>query len=297
MEKLYSKVGDISKLKEIINSLENFTGIIRLDNAFLFYKNSKLIASKLNDKDESLEYIISILPEKFLIEVYKVDDVDNYLNNFKADDFFIEVSKIPIVRNNSIIINKYSDIYKFINDSKVIFYPKRFKNEKFIVIYKNKKEIFCAFFGKKEIFGRRALSKLKTTFAVSEFLVKIDNIDDEQIKKLREEFNNKGFLFIEDDFNSLIKKITQKEPIVYENKSLSDVLDDLSLIKVVGSDVGYIISKNKKPIYAFLKDYEGKKSYRLIKSMCLVEDVKFYIYPLTKEELKAFEIFEDNKIK
>jgi len=68
------------------------------------------------------------------------------------------------------------------------------------------------------------------------------------------------------------------------------------LIKIEGSEIGYIVAKDGKPVYAFLNDYDGEKSYRLLKSMCIVEDVKYSIYKLSKEEYDMFKTFQENKI-
>ncbi|ACV24640.1 hypothetical protein [Methanocaldococcus fervens] len=300
MEKVYSKFGRVEDLKEVISGLANFTGIIRLDNALLYYINSKLISSKLNGKEKSLEEIFSQIPDEFLIEIYEGsgEEIKSALKNFKPDESIVEVSKLSLVFNNGFILNSYNDIYKYLTSfDKVIFMPKRFKNEKAVVIYKNKKEIFAVYFGKKNLFGKRAISKLKTTFAVSEIVAKIEKISNNELNSLKREFPE-GVLFFGDSIDEVVKKIiSSKEPLILENASLIDALSNgTCLIKIEGSEVGYIVAKEKKPIYAFLRDYSGEKSYRLLKSMCIVEDVKYYIYKLSKEEYDMFKVFQENKI-
>ncbi len=297
MEKIYAKFGDINTLKEVISSLHNFTGVIRINDSYLFYKNSKLIFAKYKNRKESLENIISNLPEKFFIEIYRlnIDELDSFIKK-DTKDIFIELSKVPILKDGRIIINKYNDIYNYINTNKVIFEPKRFKKEKAVVLYKNKKEMFSIYIGRKILFGKRAISKLKTTFAVSEFEVRIKPLTDEDIEKYKEEYPE-GFLFLEDDYKKVIDSIIQdKNPTILKNISLSETFQDLGIIKIVGSEVGYVVTKNKKPVYAFLNEYNGEKSFRYIKSMCLVDDIKYYIYKISKDEYDKLTIFKENKI-
>ncbi|WP_456472957.1 hypothetical protein [Methanocaldococcus sp.] len=301
MKKIYSKFGNVNDLREIISGLSNFTGIIRIDHAFLYYLNSKLISSKLDDKEKDLEEIFQIIPDTFLIEIYEgsEEEVKYALKNFKPDETIVEVSKLSLVFEDNIILNSYNDIYKFLMSgyNKVTFKPKRFKDEKAVVIYKNSKEIFAIYFGKKTLFGKRAISKLKTTFAVSEIIAKIEIISNKDLNMFKNKYVE-GFIFEGESFTDIIKKITSsKEPIILKDISLIDALSyGTSLIKIEGSKEGYIVSKNGKPIYAFLNNYNGEKSYRLIKSMCMVEDVKFYIYKLSKEEYDLFKGFKENKI-
>lgn len=67
------------------------------------------------------------------------------------------------------------------------------------------------------------------------------------------------------------------------------------LIKIEGSEIGYIVAKDGKPVYAFLNDYDGEKSYRLLKSMCIVEDVKYSIYKLSKKSMTCLKHFRKTK--
>ncbi|CAB3289158.1 conserved protein of unknown function [Methanocaldococcus lauensis] len=301
MEKIYSKFGNIKDLKEIISGLTNFTGIIRIDNAFLYYINSKLISSKLDGKEEDLEEIFQIIPDTFLIEIYEgsEEEVKYALRNFKPEESIVEISKLSLVFGDNVILNSYNDIYKFLMSgcNKVTFIPKRFKDEKAVVIYKNSKEIFAIYFGKKTLFGKKAISKLKTTFAVSEIIAKIEILSNKDLNIFKNKYAE-GFIFGGESFTDIIKKImSSKEPIILKNASLLDALSyGTSLIKIEGSKEGYIISKNGKPIYAFLENYNGERSYRLIKSMCMVEDVKFHIYSLSKEEYDLFKGFKENKV-
>ncbi|XRO76832.1 hypothetical protein ACO3VM_08695 [Methanocaldococcus sp. 10A] len=300
MEKVYSKFGRVDDLKEIISGLANFTGIIRIDNALLYYINSKLISSKLNGREKSLEEIFSQIPDEFLIEIYvgNVEEIKSALKNFKPDESIVEISKLSLVFDNTFILNSYNDTYKYLTSvDKVVFMPKRFKNEKAVVVYKNKREIFAVYFGKKTLFGKRAISKLKTTFAVSEIIAKIENISNEELNSLKSKYSD-GVILFGESINDVIKKITSsKEAIILENASLMDALSNgTCLIKIEGSEEGYIIAKEGKPIYAFLKNYDGEKSYRLLKSMCIVEDVKYYIYKLSKDEYDMFKAFQENKI-
>ncbi|ADC69667.1 conserved hypothetical protein [Methanocaldococcus sp. FS406-22] len=300
MEKVYSKFGRIEDLKEIISGLADFTGIIRIDNALLYYINSKLISSKLNGREKSLEEIFSQIPEEFLIEIYQgnEEEVKTALRNFKPDKPIVEISKLSLVFEDEVILNSYNDIFKYLTYiNKVIFMPKRFKNEKAVIIYKNKKEVFAVYFGKKTLFGKRAISKLKTTFAVSEISAKIERTSDKELNSLKNQYP-KGVLLFGESINDVVKKITaQKKPEILENASLIDALSyGTCLIKIEGSEIGYIIAKDGKPVYAFLNEYDGDKSYRLLKSMCIVEDVKYYIYKLSKEEYDMFKSFEENRI-
>jgi len=297
---VYSKYGRIEDLKEVISGLANFTGIIRIDDALLFYINSKLISSKLNGREKSLEEIFSQIPDEFLIEIYEgsEEEIKSALKNFKPDESIVEISKLSLVFENEVILNSYNDIYRYItNLEKVVFIPKRFKNEKAVVIYKNRKEIFAVYFGKRTLFGKKAISKLKTTFAVSEIIAKIEKINNKELNLLRNKYPE-GVLLVGDSIEEVIRNITSsKESIILENASLMDALSNgTCLIKIEGSEVGYIVAKEGKPIYAFLNNYNGEKSYRLLKSMCIVEDVKYYIYKLSKEEYDMFKSFQENRI-
>lgn len=134
---MYSKFGRIEDLKEIISGLVNFTGIIRIDNALLFYIDSKLISSKFNGREKSLEEIFSQIPDEFLIEIYQGNEkeVKSALINFKPEESIVEISKLSLVFENEVILNSYNDVYKYLTYiNKVIFMPKRFKNEKGIVV-------------------------------------------------------------------------------------------------------------------------------------------------------------------
>ncbi|AAB98110.1 TPA: hypothetical protein HA335_03580 [Methanocaldococcus jannaschii] len=300
MEKVYSKFGRIEDLKEIISGLVNFTGIIRIDNALLFYIDSKLISSKFNGREKSLEEIFSQIPDEFLIEIYQGNEkeVKSALINFKPEESIVEISKLSLVFENEVILNSYNDVYKYLTYiNKVIFMPKRFKNEKGIVVYKNKREVFAVYFGRKTLFGKKAISKLKTTFAVSEIIAKIEKISNEELNSLKNQYPE-GVLLFGDSINDVVKKIiSSKKPIILENVSLIDALSyGTCLIKIEGSEIGYIVAKDGKPVYAFLNDYDGEKSYRLLKSMCIVEDVKYSIYKLSKEEYDMFKTFQENKI-
>ena len=299
MEKVYSKYGKIEDLKKIISGLANFTGILRIDDALLYYINSKLILSKFKGKEKSLEEIFSKIPEEFLIEIYEgtEEEVKNALKDFKPDNSIVEISRLSVITDGYILLNSYNDIFKYLTYlNKVTFIPKRFKNEKATIVYKNKKEAFAVYHGKRTLFGKMAISKLRTTFAVSEIIAKVEKVSLEEIKYLKERYREGVLLSIE-SFNEVLDKITSKEPIILENASLSEALAyETCLIKVEGSEIGYIVAKNKKPIYAFLKNYDGNKSYRLLKSMCIIEDVKYYIYKLSKEEYDMFKAFQENRI-
>ena len=300
MEKVYSKYGRIDDLKKIISGLANFTGIIRIDDALLYYINSKLILSKFKGREKSLEEIFSQISEEFLIEIYEgsEEEVKKAIKNFKPDNSIVEISRLSIVTDDYILLSSYNDIFKYLTYlNKVTFLPKRFREEKAIVVFKNKKEAFAVYHGKKRtLLGKRAISKLRTAFAVSEIIAKVEKVSIEEIKSLKEE-HPEGVLLSIESFNEVLDKITSKEPIILENASLSEALSyGTCLIKVVGSEIGYIVAKNKKPIYAFLKNYDGNKSYRLLKSICIIEDVKYYVYKLSKEEYDMFKSFEENRI-
>ncbi len=301
MEKIYSKFGGLDDLKKIISGLSKFTGVIRIDNAFLYYIDSKLISSKIGNEEKSLEDIFSEIPDIFIIEIYKgsEEEVKYAIKNFKPENSIIEVSKLSLISKNGVVLNTYSDIFEYIDGFvKVVFTPKRFKNEKGIVIYKNNKEIFAIYFGKRVLYGKKAISKLKTTFAVSEIIAKIEKIKKSELEEIISKYPE-GMLVFWESFKDLIDKIiSSKVPKILKNTSLVEALSCGStlLLKIEGSEVGYIVSKSGKPIYAFLNDYDGEKSYRLLKSLCIVEDVIYYIYNLSKEEYEMFKEFKENKI-
>lgn len=102
MEKMYSKKGGIPDLKELISILNNFTGIISLDNAKLYYINSKLVFSSLNDKKMDLNDIFKSIPEEFQIDALNMSSnrvnkllervsVNNHDEKSIPKDIFVDV--------------------------------------------------------------------------------------------------------------------------------------------------------------------------------------------------------------
>ncbi|AEF96523.1 hypothetical protein [Methanotorris igneus] len=306
MERIYSKYGNISTLKEVISFLDNFTGIIKIDNAKLFYKNSKLILSTYNDREKDLEEIIKKLPKFFLIEIYRTssNEIEELISHNKLIEKdhsvinFVEVNKLDINYGNGILINAYKNIFNYINGlCKVEFRFKKYKGDEGTIVYKDNEEILAIYKQKDKILeGKRALNKIKTIFAVSDVFAFIDKISEEELNKIIDKHPN-AVLKVVVSFDELIKNIKSKEYKVVEDDSLLEVLtEEPSLIEIVGENA-YIVSKNKNAMYAFLNDYDGDKAFRIIKNICILNKITFKIYPLTEKEFEMFKEFKKNRVK
>ncbi|ENN96189.1 hypothetical protein J422_03533 [Methanocaldococcus villosus KIN24-T80] len=296
MEKVLSKIGTIKDLEEIIDSLSNFTGIIRIGNGYLFYINSELIASKLGNKDKDLRDILISLPEKFIIELYIGDshEVKKAIKCFRDDKIFIETTKLCIVHKDYLELNNYNEIFKYLTYfNKVTFYPKKFKDAEAIVIYKNKEEIFSIFKNKKIYYGEKAIKKLKSLFAISKVVAKVEKTSLDEFENLRNTYPEGEIIR---SFNKILETIKSNKKYIEACGTLSDALLHGTCLIEIGSE-GYIIAKEGKPVYAFYKDYDGDKSYRIIKSMCIMEDIKYKIYKLSNSEYNLFKQFKNNRIK
>ncbi|AEH06135.1 hypothetical protein [Methanothermococcus okinawensis] len=315
MKRIYSKVGNLSDFKQAVSFLQDFTGFIKIDNAMLFYSNSKLILSILDGKKSNLKTILKNLPDLFLIEIYKCSNeevkriIDDELNNnkltspiFKSrENICNSISsyvKPDINTENGILVNQYNNIYNYIGMGlyEVILIPKKYKSDKGTLIFKNCDEIFALYESKnKKLEGKKALGKIKTIFAVSEVTAFINKIS-------LNKFNNyvethpRAPLKTSLSFDELIKKIKEKGFKTVKNDSLINILtEEPSLIEIDKNM--YIVSNEKKPIYAFFEDYTGDKAYRYIKNFCIFNNFEIKIYPLDNEEFKLFREFRENKIK
>ena len=260
--KLFGKYGDVNLLRVIINNLGNFDGYVIVDNNIKIYIKDSAYKCYLNNKPIKLREVFKMLNDKnFYIEVYENSNDNNLtLNSYTS------------------LVNLPDGVYKII--------PKRFKKEFGYIKIFNKKIVYSAYITKNKVLTKNmALAKIKTLFAVSNILV--EKVDEEILKKYD------GYLFKVYSLNELISKIKSKG---YKKAygSLKDVLTEEPSLIEVGE--GYIVSKAKKPIYAFYKDFDGNKAFRYLKSLCIVEDIEFKIYPLDEEEYKAFSLFSKNRV-
>jgi len=139
MEKMYSKKGGIPQLKELISILNNFTGIISLDNTKLYYINSKLVFSSLNDKEMDLKEIFKNIPEEFQIDAIKMDydRVNKLLEKVSPKN----LNGKPISKD--IFIDVYGNIENYVGHGifKVTMFPRKYKEEAGIILFSNKEEI------------------------------------------------------------------------------------------------------------------------------------------------------------
>ncbi|ADG13347.1 conserved hypothetical protein [Methanocaldococcus infernus ME] len=277
------KLGNVKSLKEIVDELIDFTGVIEVDKYLLIYRNSKLIKVIDETGEKDLLYVIKELKSKdsFYIKVFELEkDLSNlsynkileYLNHLEVGDY--------------IILNSYSNLLSLDGFFEIV--PKRFKDEKGYVGVKDKNIIFCVYKTKRKLyFKEKALTKIKTLFAVS--LVYAKKISDEIVNEYKE-----GKLYNVLSFEELIKNIEKREFKTFYGPLSEALTEEPSLIKI---DEGYIVSRAKKPIYAFYKEYDGNKAYRYLKNLCIVNDIEFKIYPITEEEYKNFSLFSKNRVK
>ena len=295
MEKMYSKKGGIPQLKELISILNNFTGIISLDNTKLYYINSKLVFSSLNDKEMDLKEIFKNIPEEFQIDAIKMDydRVNKLLEKVSPKN----LNGKPISKD--IFIDVYGNIENYVGHGifKVTMFPRKYKEEAGIILFSNKEEIAAIHQQKdKLLVGLKALNKLKTIFAVSDVKIFSEKISKEELNEIINE-NRDALLNHFVSFEDLMEKIKEKTPKIVENASLYNILPkNPSIVEVVEKNA-LIVSNDKTPIMAFLDNYDGDKAFRMIKNFCILNNTLFKIYELTEAEFKSIKEFKNAKIK
>ncbi|CAF31259.1 hypothetical protein [Methanococcus maripaludis] len=295
MEKMYSKKGGIPDLKELISILNNFTGIISLDNAKLYYINSKLVFSSLNDKKMDLNDIFKSIPEEFQIDALNMSSnrVNKLLERVSVNNH--DEKSIP----KDIFVDVYGNIENYVGCGlfKVTLFPRKYKEEIGTILFSNKEEI-AAIYQKKDkiLVGPKALSKLKTIFAVSDVKICPEKISKQDLDETLGE-NKDAMLKNFVSFEELMEKIKEKSPKIVENDSLYNILPkNPSIVEIVEKNA-VIVSNDKSPIMAFLENYDGDKAYRMIKNFCILNNTVFKIYELTEDEFKNIKEFKNAKIK
>ncbi|AEK20723.1 hypothetical protein [Methanococcus maripaludis] len=295
MEKMYSKKGGIPDLKELISILNNFTGIISLDNAKLYYINSKLVFSSLNDKKMDLNDIFKNIPEEFQIDALNMSSnrVNKLLERVSSNN--LDEKSIP----KDIFVDVYGNIENYVGCGlfKVTLFPRKYKEEIGTILFSNKEEI-AAIYQKKDkiLVGPKALSKLKTIFAVSDVKICPEKISKQDLDETLGE-NKDAMLKNFVSFEELMEKIKEKSPKIVENDSLYNILPkNPSIVEIVEKNA-VIVSNDKSPIMAFLENYDGDKAYRMIKNFCILNNTVFKIYELTEDEFKNIKEFKNAKIK
>ncbi|MBM7409748.1 hypothetical protein [Methanococcus maripaludis] len=295
MEKMYSKKGGIPDLKELISILNNFTGIISLDNAKLYYINSKLVFSSLNDKKMDLNDIFKNIPEEFQIDALNMSSnrVNKLLERVSSNN--LDEKSIP----KDIFVDVYGNIENYVGCGlfKVTLFPRKYKEEIGTILFSNKEEI-AAIYQKKDkiLVGPKALSKLKTIFAVSDVKICPEKISKQDLDETLGE-NKDAMLKNFVSFEELMEKIKEKSPKIVENDSLYNILPkNPSIVEIVEKNA-VIVSNDKSPIMAFLENYDGDKAYRMIKNFCILNNTVFKIYDLTEDEFKNIKEFKNAKIK
>ncbi|MBA2849888.1 hypothetical protein HNP86_000019 [Methanococcus maripaludis] len=295
MEKMYSKKGGIPDLKELISILNNFTGIISLDNAKLYYINSKLVFSSLNDKKMDLNDIFKNIPEEFQIDALNMSSnrVNKLLERVSVNNH--DEKSIP----KDIFVDVYGNIENYVGCGlfKVTLFPRKYKEEIGTILFSNKEEI-AAIYQKKDkiLVGPKALSKLKTIFAVSDVKICPEKISKQDLDETLGE-NKDAMLKNFVSFEELIEKIKEKSPKIVENDSLYNILPkNPSIVEIVEKNA-VIVSNDKSPIMAFLENYDGDKAYRMIKNFCILNNTVFKIYELSEDEFKNIKEFKNAKIK
>jgi predicted transcriptional regulator with HTH domain len=295
MEKMYSKKGGIPDLKELISILNNFTGIISLDNAKLYYINSKLVFSSLNDKKMDLNDIFKNIPEEFQIDALNMSSnrVNKLLERVSVNN--LDEKSIP----KDIFVDVYGNIENYVGCGlfKVTLFPRKYKEEIGTILFSNKEEI-AAIYQKKDkiLVGPKALSKLKTIFAVSDVKICPEKISKQDLDETLGE-NKDAMLKNFVSFEELMEKIKEKSPKIVENDSLYNILPkNPSIVEIVEKNA-VIVSNDKTPIMAFLENYDGDKAYRMIKNFCILNNTVFKIYELTEDEFKNIKEFKNAKIK
>lgn len=295
MEKMYSKKGGIPDLKELISILNNFTGIISLDNAKLYYINSKLVFSSLNDKKMDLNDIFKNIPEEFQIDALNMSSnrVNKLLERVSVNNH--DEKSIP----KDIFVDVYGNIENYVGCGlfKVTLFPRKYKEEIGTILFSNKEEI-AAIYQKKDkiLVGPKALSKLKTIFAVSDVKICPEKISKQDLDETLGE-NKDAMLKNFVSFEELMEKIKEKSPKIVENDSLYNILPkNPSIVEIVEKNA-VIVSNDKTPIMAFLENYDGDKAYRMIKNFCILNNTVFKIYELTEDEFKNIKEFKNAKIK
>ena len=294
MEKIYSKLGRLPDLRRVADFLQDFTGFIRVEEGMLFYLDSRLIVSLWRDDPVDIRDIFKRLPEEFLIEVYRCsrEELREILKERLGEDIFKVEEESPLI---SVPLDSYNSIYHHIDDGsyEVTLIPKRFCSDRGIIVFKDREEVLALYHTRdKTLEGIRALGKIRAVFAVSEMKGFIREISKEEMEEYMRKYPQgvlKRFISLEE----LIERIRSKGPSkVIHNHSLMDVLsEEPSLLEIDGKM--YIVSRDRKPVYAFFDKYRGDKAYRYIKNYCLFRDVEIRVYPLSREEYRIFRDFKD----
>lgn len=300
MEKIYSKKGGIPELKELISVLNDFTGIISLDDAKLYYIKSKLVFSSFDKKKMDLKAIFDNLPNTFQIDVLKSDynelnkNLDSEISNCTSNNI-----KVNIETNGDVFVDVYGNIEKYAGHGifKITLNPRKYKDETGIIVFSNKEEILALHIRKDKVLqGLKALSKIKTIFAVSDVKLTSEKISKNDLNTIIIEYPEsmlKHFVSYED----LMEKVKSRTPKIVKNDSLYNVFSEKpSIIEVVEKNA-IIVSKDKTPVMAFLDDYEGDKAFRIVKNFCILNNTEFKIYEITEEEFKILKEFKNAKIK
>ncbi|MBW9220735.1 beta-propeller domain-containing protein, partial [Methanothermococcus sp. SCGC AD-155-M21] len=298
--------------------------ILKTDGNYIYYSpeyqmtryssHSKLILSTWNSNPENIKNVLKVLPDEFLIEIYKCskDELDEFIkNNLKnikspsIENLILTSKKVntPLNNksnlNNERILDKYNLIYNYIgpHSYEVSLIPKKYGQDRGIILFNNHEEIFSIYKSNNKIIeGKRALNKIKTIFAVSNFKASFKEITPEKYNEYIETYP-KGLLKIFVSFNELVDKIKSKEPIkIINNDSLINILTDEPSLMEIDNNM-YIVSHKKEVIYAFFKDYEGDKAYRYIKNHCIFNNVEIKIYSMDNETYKLFREFKGKKVK
>ena len=258
--------------------------------------------------------------KKYGSEFYssKTAYVDDYTNNTNNKDNFNKNNKNNKNNignfngiNNNIFNNiktenllefiKYDDIKEYIGTGiyKVELISKKYKEDKGILIFKNGEEFASVYFSTKSgklLFGKKALGKIKTMFAVSVVYGMIDKISSHKLNEFIEKYPD-SILKIVVSLNKLIENIKNRNYKEITNDALSNILTKKPSFIEIDSNKMYIVSKDNEVKYAFYKDYDGDKSYRHIKNYCIFNSVVFKIYPISEEEYKLFREYRNNKVK
>ncbi len=221
-----------------------------------------------------------------------VDNDPKYCMNVESD--------IKNVSNSGgILLSKYNDLQKHVGTGiyLAILKPRRYKLDKGFIIFKDCEEFCAIYYGSKGkiLEGKKALGKIKTIFAVSDVNINVKKISLDILDKFLKEHSN-SILKTYVSFDELMCRIREKKYREVKNDSLSNVLTKKpSLIEIKDNNM-YIVSNEKKPVYAFFNEYDGDKSYRHIKNFCIFNNITFKVYNLSDDEFKLFKEFKKNKI-
>ncbi|ABR54908.1 conserved hypothetical protein [Methanococcus vannielii SB] len=300
MEKIYSKKGGILELKELIAILHDFTGIIYLNDAKLFYINSKLVFSSYNRRKIDLKGLLNELSDNFHIEVFKsgYNELNKVLDS-EISNCTAENVKTRIEMDEEVFVDIYNNIEKYAGQGlfKISLIPRKYKEEQGLIIFSNKDEILAIYFKKDKILqGLKALNKIKTTFAVSDVKLVSEKISKNDFNRILKEYSEsllKHFV----SYEELMETVKSRAPKIVKNDSLHNVFSKGPVIIEIVEKNAFIVSKDEVPVMAFLEEYEGDKAFRMIKNFCILNNTEFKIYEITENEFKMLKEFKNAKIK